>query len=443
VHSVFPPPEVTGHSGQDPVSLKKLLDGEGLWDVRKEILGWMFDGASRCIEITEGRQDKIRTEIKAVLRIRSGVPFNRVEKIVGKLRHAAIGVPAGKYLFGPINRLIGMQPKMVFWDRAPEAERAMRDWRQLIHECAKEPTNTRELVPGELDYTGTLDASGEGAGGVWLPGERRLKPTVWRVKWPQEIRDRLVTDRNPDGDITNSDLEMLGALLGWIVLEAITCVRMAHVGMCSDNSPTVAWQTRGASKQSDVANRLLRILAIRMRVKRASPLVTKHLAGERNHLGDMPSRSFGYNAKWHCERDIEFLALFNQTFPLPAQNSWTGFQIDPRVSRKCISELLTGGSPMEEWRQLPTLGSEYGQSGRPSARITECVRAWTGKTLKQSPGWRRDSEGKSGVGRGKLDKSALEWSARDSGASRRRSQWTRVNSHCIKRTGPTTSSPSS
>ena len=82
------------------------------------------------------------------------------------------------------------------------------------------------------------------------------------------------------------------------MLEAITCVRLAHVGMCrSNNSPTVAWQSRGASKRSDVANRLLRILVICMHVKQASPLVTKHLVGEQNHLGDMPSRSFGYNAK--------------------------------------------------------------------------------------------------------------------------------------------------
>ena len=47
VHSVFPPPEVTGHVCQNPVSLKKLMELEGLWDVRKEILGWMFDGATR------------------------------------------------------------------------------------------------------------------------------------------------------------------------------------------------------------------------------------------------------------------------------------------------------------------------------------------------------------------------------------------------------------
>ena len=65
--------------------LKKLMDGEGLWDVQKEIFGWMFNGASRCIEITKGRQETIMADLKAVLQIRSSVPFNRSENIVGKL----------------------------------------------------------------------------------------------------------------------------------------------------------------------------------------------------------------------------------------------------------------------------------------------------------------------------------------------------------------------
>ena len=32
IHSVFPPPKVTGHNGEDPVSIKKILKGEGVWD---------------------------------------------------------------------------------------------------------------------------------------------------------------------------------------------------------------------------------------------------------------------------------------------------------------------------------------------------------------------------------------------------------------------------
>jgi hypothetical protein len=44
IHSVFPPPAVTGHAGEDPVSIKKLKQGDGLWATRKELLGWVFYG---------------------------------------------------------------------------------------------------------------------------------------------------------------------------------------------------------------------------------------------------------------------------------------------------------------------------------------------------------------------------------------------------------------
>ncbi|KAL7535679.1 hypothetical protein ACHAXR_009955 [Thalassiosira sp. AJA248-18] len=111
IHSVFPPLDITSHSGEDPISLKKMLEGEGLWEVRKEILGWIMDGATRCIELAEKKQKAILLELKTILRMKHGVPFNRFEKIVGKLRHAAIGVPAGKGLFGPINMLLGIKPK--------------------------------------------------------------------------------------------------------------------------------------------------------------------------------------------------------------------------------------------------------------------------------------------------------------------------------------------
>ena len=35
IHSIFPPPQVSGHNGQYPISKKKLESGEGQWAVRK------------------------------------------------------------------------------------------------------------------------------------------------------------------------------------------------------------------------------------------------------------------------------------------------------------------------------------------------------------------------------------------------------------------------
>ena len=33
------------------MSIKKLLEGEGIWETRMEILGWVFDGITRCIKL--------------------------------------------------------------------------------------------------------------------------------------------------------------------------------------------------------------------------------------------------------------------------------------------------------------------------------------------------------------------------------------------------------
>ena len=108
---------------------------------------------------------------------------------------------------------------------------------------------------------------------------------------------------------------------GIIILKAITCVRLAHIGMRRNNIPTTVRQTRGAVKKSDVAKRLLQIHAIRMRMKQVSPLTTKHLPRERNQLGDMFSRLFGYNANRHHKNNLNVLTLFDKSFLLLSQNS--------------------------------------------------------------------------------------------------------------------------
>ena len=266
IHSVFPPPTASGHVGQDPVSEKKLMEGDGQWEVRKEVLGWMLDGGTRCIELARKKQEDIDHELHCIIRMSSGVPFKRVEKLIGKIRHAAIGVPTGKNLMTPINRILRHKPAVVYWKQFPHAKQAFRDWRTLLKEAAREPTTAKELVMGSPEFLGWVDASGEGVGGGWLPGKEALEPTMWRLEWPQEIRRRLITPTNPEGDLDINDLEMAGKLLAWLVLEGLVGVenlRFKHVGLFSDNMAAVSWTIRGASKRSDAAGRLLRVLALR------------------------------------------------------------------------------------------------------------------------------------------------------------------------------------
>ena len=85
IYGVFPFSAITGHAGDDPVSIKQLLEEEGTWDVRKEILGWVFDGAKRCIELLVKKLEAITSELRSILRLQY-ILYKSFEKNVGKFR---------------------------------------------------------------------------------------------------------------------------------------------------------------------------------------------------------------------------------------------------------------------------------------------------------------------------------------------------------------------
>ena len=90
-------------------------------------------------------------------------------------------------------------------------------------------------------------------------------PTVFCWQWPDDICSQLVLFENPKGTITNSDLEMAGLLLLWLTMEGV-CIPLQekHIAMLGDNSPSIGWVERLASKQSLVAKHLIQALALRL-----------------------------------------------------------------------------------------------------------------------------------------------------------------------------------
>lgn len=90
----------------------------------------------------------------------------------------------------------------------------------MIWDLASHPTHVSKLVQGPFDYFGYCDTSAWGAGGIWLGGQQAPHPIMWRVQWPKDVPDAVVSDSNPGGTITNSNLEMAGVLLQETVIEA-------------------------------------------------------------------------------------------------------------------------------------------------------------------------------------------------------------------------------
>ena len=374
IHDVFP---ADLHDNNDPISEKKLLKGEGQYSMLKTLLGFDFDGNRKTLWLEEEKRAKLLTILHQWLRATSrerGVPFTEFESVVAKLRHAFTALPGGRGLLSPCNRVLKLRPPVVYFHRNEPLRSAMSDCRTLLRESTTRPTRCRELVAGWPDYVGVVDASSHGVGGVIIGELSECPPTVFRLQWPPDITANVISDANPKGAITNSDLELAGLVILWLMMEHV-CGPLAEkrVALFSDNSPTVSWVHRMACRSSLVAEQLIRVLALRFNIHKVCPITTLHIAGDQNAMTDIPSRSFGSEPKWHFKTDVDLLTFFNNTFPLPLQNSWTVCQPTSAIATRVISVLRMTPFTLDDWRRLPAVGKSIGTIGNSTRRLWE----WT------------------------------------------------------------------
>lgn len=390
IHDVFP--ESTSVE-EDPISLKKLLLEDGAWDTIKDLLGFVFNGRDHTMWLNDGKRDALIATVTTWLRSsrknkKFGVPFVEFRSVLYKIRHAFLSIPAGKGLLSPFYRILSAQPKAVFLQRNKALQQALVETRTFLRDSIAHPTPCRSLVTGWPEFVGICDASKHGVGGIIVGELGAAPPTVFRLEWPEEVKQALVSESNPEGTISNSDLECAGLVLVWLLLEAtIEDLQAARVALYSDNSPSVSWIQRLAARRSPVAMQLIRALALRLQIRKASPLTTLHIAGKRNQLTDIPSRSFGSEPQWACKTDSDFASLYNSLFPLPSQQYWNVFRFSNAVVTKIISVLLTRPSTMDEWRRLPKLGKCIGPRGPSSSHLwawTHTCRMWPTNTESDS-----------------------------------------------------------
>jgi hypothetical protein len=115
-----------------PVLEKKLIE-DGIWDTRKEILGWLFDGMAQTIELPHHKCTELLLELKTIRRLLKLV-VKRFQKLHGRLQFATIAIPCSKPILGQLNWYMSSASKhpsrkLVVAD----ALRAiLRDWSALI-----------------------------------------------------------------------------------------------------------------------------------------------------------------------------------------------------------------------------------------------------------------------------------------------------------------------
>jgi hypothetical protein len=300
----------------------------------------------------------------------AGIQFAEFESTVAKLCHAFTCIPAGVGLLSPCNRVLKARSDFVYLHKNHRVLTALEGCRTLLRESTREPMRCREPMGGWPDFVGIINALGQGARGIVIGKLSACTPTVFQWQWPDDIKANTASYNNPTGKITNSDIKMAGILLLWLTMKGVCGpLHKKRVTLFSDNTPTVDWVTRLASKKSTIAEHLIQALALHLKSQWACPLTPMHIEGKHNAIADVPSRLFGSNPVWHCNIYSDLLTLFNSMFPLPNQLSWTVFHLNCRVVTHVILALQMKPFALDNWRQLPKVGRHVGNIGAPMSNL--------------------------------------------------------------------------
>jgi hypothetical protein len=362
IHALFPPPSVSGHEGgKDSISIKKLNKQDGRWMWKKELLGFLFDGWNRTVGITDEKADAYVAVLAKALSNKT-VSLRTVREIHGKMQHVGQIARQLKGFMTPINRQLAKEAPTISLGPASALREVFTHCSVLINELKVRPTHVRQLVAPYLPHVlGYGDSCCLGAGGVWLPCTEYLRPTVYRVEYPPELR-LLLQKQQRQKDVNNNDGEMAATLFQYAVLEQLRSLKYLSSVSYSDSQASVGLHSKLATRSdSPVPDRLLRAWATRMHALEAGPADVPYWCGEENDMADFASRA------WHLSDD-SFLETFSNTFPLPKQlGSWQLVKLPIETVSAHISILLQKPFDLRDWT-APT--GRTGHISAPSADKT-------------------------------------------------------------------------
>ena len=349
---------------KEPISQKKLQKGDDFWSTQKIILGWLINTVTQTIHLPQHRQDKLLTLLRSMVH-RKRASIKEWYKLLGELRSMSLALPGSMGCFSLLQTILDPSKKRL---KITEPVRhQLLDFLWLAESVSERPTHLAEVVPTPPSYHGTVDAAKEGMGGVWFPPGKpepleiqypkdlQLNgPILWRARFPPEVQRLLVSQDNPSGSITNSDLELAGAVAHDDVL-ATSAPRIAHTSTCSfsDNTPAVSWKTKGSTTTTGPAAYLLHIAALHRRHFRYQNQL-HYLPGPLNSMADDCSRL------WKLS-DRDLLTYFNSRYP--QSTSWSMHHLRPEMLSALTSALQRKRSQPESYLPVIKKGSKHGASG--------------------------------------------------------------------------------
>ena len=174
VDDVLRPLDATdGPLRQEPVSLKKLINGDCSWATIKLVLGWIINTESMTIHLPPHRVTRLAEILASIPVTQKRTSVKKWHKVLGKLRSMALALPGARNLFSQMQHALSNRVSTrVTLNKG--VHQALDNFRWLLRDIPSRPTRIAELVPLLSSAEGHHDASGAGAGGVWFLAKHQL-----------------------------------------------------------------------------------------------------------------------------------------------------------------------------------------------------------------------------------------------------------------------------
>ena len=144
-------------------------------------------------------------------------------------------------------------------------------------------------------------------GGIFFDADEQA--CVWRHPFSIEVQKLLVSFDNPNGTITNSDLEQAGMITHLDTIASSFPTAYTTIVTGGDNTAAVSRMTKGSTSLTGAAP-CLSLLNSSLQRRHRYCSVASYLPGELNTMADDASRL------QHLT-DSSFLAHFNSQYPQP------------------------------------------------------------------------------------------------------------------------------
>ena len=354
IDDVLPAPGADQPFRNEPTSVKKLRKGDGSWETIKEVLGWIIDTENKTISLPPHKAARL-LQLFEELRDKKRVSVKHWRKFLGELRSMVLAIPGGKGLFS------ALQLGLTHSDRnrvriTVHMRRFLDDFELLARSVAQRPTRLAEIVPDHPQVLGATDAAKPGMGGViFVEGEA---PMLWRVPFPKDIQDQIVSTDNPTGKITNSDLEQAGVLAQHDIICQLFDTREVTIATLCDNTPAVGRHRRGSTTTDECAAYLCRLGCLHQRHYRYCAEVS-HINGIANAMSDDCSRL------WQLDRS-QLLSHFDQTYT--QKSPWRSVQLRSKMRTAIISALRKRPFEIASLLGESSPKTQRGLSGKPIAK---------------------------------------------------------------------------